>query len=548
MAEPQEQPQSTTPNQQAHHTEKQKKPKIGQAGSIEFERLDIADLQSVPVVAQALDNQWIPRELLGPAFQAGGITPEIGKRLSKLVRSEYIRSLINGQQVILNRAFLYNSAVVAQDYTGKQNPMRGVFKEFLAKETIVPFLLAEHTPVDPPAGGRGVVPYGVTKAFQEWQKVCQDVRPRCLRLSWDDEENNQQLRMQLTRRLAGFARTMTENDTQLYLKDLGLDKSAEKSFRQRLLDVERFCLDLAYRDEPISRDALYKKFIVVGDDPAKQNTAERHYDRSKPFAAELKQLFDLRYNCNLPDALDGYLLTPVDSLPRTALQELAQMKKQPTIDGSDLVTLLKRTAFGLVEQGLNLPSMDILSLQDVAEIRRMDEWTMYIEHLKRLLADPLGFADGGAAHVYESYEMLARRITRLVANQKQKQRLLTTWSPSVEILFSIAGATLSMLLTPAGPIYSLSGTVFGLVAGGAASVVGKLVIRDVNEKHAQQDLSTSIDFLRRHLPDARKQWNEIEGMVRELPGFREGASPMETKEIVDPTLNQPDNQKVDNQV
>src|SRR5947209_12799798 len=344
MAEPEEQ----FSNQQAQRTEK-KEPKIGQAGNVEFERLDIADLESVPVVAQALDNQWVPRELLGPAFQAGGIPPAIDEELRKLVRSEYIRSLINGQQVIFNRAYLYNSAAVAQDYVGRQNPMREVFKEFLAKETIVPFLLAEKTPVDPPAGGQGVKPFGVvTETFPEWQAVCQEVRPRCLRLSWDDEENNQLLRLQLTRRLANFAKTVTENDIKLYLKDLGLDDSAEESFRQRLIDVERFCLDLASRNEPISRDALYKKFVVVGEDPAQQNTAERRYDSSKPFAAELKQLFDLRYNCNLPDVLNGYLITPVDSLPRTALQELQQIVKHPDINGRDIVTLLKKTAFSLV--------------------------------------------------------------------------------------------------------------------------------------------------------------------------------------------------------
>jgi len=100
-------------------------------------------------------------------------------------------------------------------------------------------------------------------------------------------------------------------------------------------------------------------------------------------------------------------------------------------------------------------------------------------------------------------------------------------------------------LTPAGPIFSLSGQVAGLVAGGTASVVGKLIIRDVKEKRAQEDLSTSIDFLRRRLQDARKQWSEIEGLVRELPGFQEGAAPMETEEIVDPTLNHPDNQDTD---
>lgn len=541
MVESEEQPQNEISNQQIQRTKKQKKSKIGQVGNVEFERLNIANLKSAPVVTvQALDNQWVPRSLLGPAFQAGGITPALDKKLRKLVRSEYIRSLINSQQVVLNRAYLYNSAAVTQDYAGKHNPMREVFKEFLAKETIVPFLLGEQTPVDPPSGGSGVKPFGVKKNFfQEWQKLCEDVRPRCLRLSWEDEENDKQIRLGLTRRFTVFAKAVSDNDIDLYLKDLGLDASASKGFHQRLREVERFCGELADRNEQVSRDALYKKFIVAGEDPEKQNTSERLYDSGKHFAAELKQLFDLRYNCNLPDVLEGYLITPADSLPRTALQEFQQTKKQPDINGKDIVEMLRRTAFDLVQRGLNLRSMDVLSLQDVAEIRHMDEWAGYIEQVKLLLGDPLGFADGGARHVYESYERLARRITSLV-KQEGKQDLLTVWSPSVEIVFSIAGAVLSCLLTPAGPIVQTSSQVAGLVAGSAVSVVGKLIIRDMNEKRAKQDLSTSIDFMKYRLNDAKKQWHEIEGLVRELPGFRERAALVETKEIVDPTLNYQD--------
>ena len=86
MAEPEEQ----FSNQQAQRTEK-KEPKIGQAGNVEFERLDIADLESVPVVAQALDNQWVPRELLGPAFQAGGIPPAIDEELRKLAAARMLK-------------------------------------------------------------------------------------------------------------------------------------------------------------------------------------------------------------------------------------------------------------------------------------------------------------------------------------------------------------------------------------------------------------------------------------------------------------------------
>src|SRR5579875_3275421 len=154
MAESKDEFQPETSNQQIRHT--QKESKIGRTGNVEFERLDIADLKDIRVITQALDNQWVPRELLKPAFQAGGITPALDKKLRKLVRSEYIRSLINGQQVIVNRAYLYNSAAVTQDYAGRHNPMREIFKQFLAKAAIVPFLLAEQTPVDSPQGGPGV--------------------------------------------------------------------------------------------------------------------------------------------------------------------------------------------------------------------------------------------------------------------------------------------------------------------------------------------------------------------------------------------------------
>ena len=417
------------------------------AGNVEFERLTRADLGSIPVIAQALDNQWAPRGLLKQAFQKGEITPDLDKKLRKAVRSEYIRSLINGQHVILDRAYVYNSAAVAQDYVGEHICMREVFKDFLEKKVLVPFLLGEKTPVDSPRGGLGVTPFRPANAFSQWQEVCQEVRPRCFRLSWNDQENDQLIRHQLTQRTNIFATSLVANDIELFIKDLGLDPSAEEGFRQRLIEVGHFCLELAANHKMISRDALYKKFVVAGEDPEQQNTAERRYDRSKPFAADLKQLFDLRHNCNLPDVLNGYLITPVDSLSRTALQEFQKPVEQPDIQGKDLVEMLQRTAFDLVQQGLNLPSMDILSLQDVAQIRRMDEWTVYMNQLKLLLDHPLEFADGGAAHVYESYISLTKRITELVANQKGKTDLLTTWSPVVQISISIAGAALSMLLT-----------------------------------------------------------------------------------------------------
>lgn len=522
-------PSRTSPAEE--HTGKL--PRIGHAGNVEFEKLDKANLQSVPVVVQALDNQWLPQALLKPVFKKGEITPTTDKKLRNLVRSEYIRALLNGQQVILNRAYLYNSSVLAQDYAGEKNPMRNVFKRFLEEEVIVPCLLGESTPVDPPhSGPQTEGGYGVAKEFREWQELCQEVRIRCLRLSWDDQENSDLIRKYLALPFNTFATSAGFRDIETYLHDLNLDANARSSFRKRLTDVGRFCLDLADQDKLVTRNQVYQEFVS-----ATLNTAERKYDSNKPFAAELKQLFDLSYNCNLPDALGGYLLTPVDSLPRTALQEWQQMKLKQEINGEELVKLLQRTAFSLVQEGLNLPSMDILSLQNVADIRHTEEWVLYIEKLKQLLENPLEFADGGIAHVYESYGTLTQRVTGLVARESEKKDLLSKWSPSIEIVFNIAGATLSYFLTPEGTLFQLMGTVAATIAGGAVPIVGKLIIRDMKEKHAQQDMSTSVDFMRCRMQDAAKQWKDIDKFIRTLPNFREVAASSALTEIVDPTLS-----------
>jgi hypothetical protein len=535
MTTPTPNPPSGSTNKDSESTKKRRRQKAGQIGDVEFERLEPHDLKSLSVLVQALDNQWLPRSLLQPAFKAGQITKSIDRKLKKAVRSEYIRSLINGQQVILNRAYIYNNPAISQDYSQKKGPKREAFKALLEEEVLVPYLLAEQTPIDLPASGAGAASnYEVDKTFPIWQQLCQEVRPRCVRLSWDEKENWQSSRKHLAERFNRFAMGASAGDMDTYLRDLGLDPSARNSLGKRLVEVGQMCLDLKSKDPDrlVTRNDLYKAFVTAGNIPA-----ERMYDSSKPFASEIKQLLDLAYNSNLPDALGGYLVTPVDSLPRTALQEWQQATKQPKITGEELLTLLQRTAFDLVGRGLNVKSMDALSLQDVREIRRMDEWAVYIQSLEALLKNPLQFADGGAARVYESYARLAKRITDLIEGQDRKDQVLTSWEPAVELLFNIAGAVLVCVWTAAGPIYQLAGQVAGLVGGATVPVVARLIIRDRTEIHAQQDLSTSVDFMKYKMVDAKNQWKEIEHQVRKLPGFQELAVSLGEEEIVDPTLN-----------
>ena len=528
----QQQPLTKDADQLVGSSKKRRRLKPGYAGDVEFERLEPTDLKSLSVLVQALDNQWLPRSLLQPALKVGEINRGIDRKLRKAVRSEYIRSLINGRQVVLNRAYIYNNPAISQDYTRKGSE-REAFRDLLEGEVIVSYLMGEKTPIDSPVSGAGApVAYNVLKSFERWRELCQEVRVRCVRFSWDEKENWHLTRQRLSKRFNEFATSASAGDIDQYIRDLGLDPSARGDLGKRLVQLGRYCLDLRSKDPDklVTRNELYKAFVTAGDNPV-----ERKYDSSKLFAGEIKQLLDLAYNCNLPDALGGYLITPVDSMPRTALQEWQPTMRQANqITGEEIVKLLQRTVFSLAQSGLDIKSMDSLSLQDVREIRRMDEWATYIQSQEALLADPLNFADGGVARVYESYLRLAKRMTDLIKEQGRKDEVFTAWTPTIELIFYVAGAMLSCIWTSSGPVYQLLGQVSGIVGAITTPVVARLIIRDRAEKHAEQDLSTSIDFMRYKMVEAKKQWGEIERQVKKLPGYRELAK---EEEIVDPTIS-----------
>lgn len=524
-----EQPFQATTNQQ-------QEVEIRQVGGVEFVCIEPSHLWTVPVMVQALDNQWVSRSLLQKVMRRGELTESIERTRRKQVRAEYIRALINGQQVVLNRAYLFNSRTVSQDYFQK-GAKREAFKALLQEGVIVPYLFTENAPVDPPSSGEGTdSSFEPDPRVAKWREVCQEVRMHCVRLSWNDKDNWESARQQLSERFNRFAASASMGDIKQYLRDLGVDPddpSAESSLRKRLVEMGRLCQDYREQGKYVTREILYQKFITAG-----RPSVERKYDTASLFGGEVKQLLDLAYNSYLPDALGGYLLTPIDTLQRTALQEWQQAMNQPhEITAEELMTLLRRMSFALVQGGLYLQSMHLLGLQDVREIRDMEEWIEYIESLKALLERPLEFADGGAARVYQNYDNLAKKMTGLI-RQRYTQRmdeLVAPWTPAIELVIDIAGATLSIMGTSAGPVYKCAGEVSSNIGGKVAPVLGRLIVRGAAGVRAQADLFTSIDFMKRKMRDAQKQWNTIQRQMKEVSRFRE---------LVDPSMRTSSEEKV----
>lgn len=147
-----------------------------------FRPMTPKDFRRIVVTAQCLDNQWVPNSILRRLIRERTSRKVIARELEKLVRAEYVRSLVNAEQVIINRAYIKNNPAVFGDFIADA-PDRPVFKELLGSGVIVPFLYSESSPVE--EGDFDLDDVGNVA----WRQLCQEVEPLCLRLSWDKEEN-----------------------------------------------------------------------------------------------------------------------------------------------------------------------------------------------------------------------------------------------------------------------------------------------------------------------------------------------------------------------
>ncbi len=511
-------------------------------GDVEFVAIDRAGLRDVPVFSQALDNQWLPRELLKQAFQAGSVSEEIDRTRSRLARSEYIRALINGEQVVVNRAFLYNNPVISRDFVpdaGERDKdvaeRREAFRGLLDEGVLVPFLLYERSPLEEPEFS--------TVGFDAWTVLSRDVRMTCARLSWDDEANGRLIATHLFGRFEEFMMTMASEakDPRTYVHELGLEAGLEQELVRRLRSVTRTVLDLRDRDRRVTREELYRAFVTA----AGTRPAERRFDARKAFAPAVKQLLDLAYSVNLPDALDGYLLTPVDSPARAALQEIAQKTTGETnlITPDEIKRLLQRRAFDEVMRGAYVESMDVLTLADVRDLRRTPQWARYIRRLRALLDHPESFAEGGAQSVLRAYGELAEAMKPIMHRRYAgpAERFLARAELVLELSIAI-GAHLAVLVGAPGtdPVLEIFGAeAISLAGAKTLPCVVRFGIRDLASRRAGRDLSHRVELMKGGIENAEAAWPEILAAVRQLSqgaGDREG-QPSEDRS---PTMNSPE--------
>ncbi|MEU7423691.1 hypothetical protein [Streptomyces sp. NPDC040750] len=474
------------------------------------------------VIAQSLDNQWVPAQLTRDMIESGRSLDQVDRRRVREVRAEYFRSLINASQVVINRAYFYNNDAINRDLM-EEDEARAAHRRLLASGAIVPFLLGERHPAEEPPAHLHVRRQG----FTAWQETLAGMsasdRVRCVRMSWDDsqgdQENRERARIRLFQPFTEKVQGLTAKDIDVLAAQVGVAREDADRFGARLGEVVGFSNGLSVSRQPVVRNTLYEEFVSVPG----TNVAEGRYDRAKPFAAEIKQLLDLIYNVNLADALGRYPLTPVGSLRRVVLQE-AREARAATVgvvqDPEQLLTFLRRQSFAAVQDHLTPAAVNDLSLHDIWRLRQTPVWNAYIQAFGALTAAPEAFHDG-VGRVFDCYVRLNSEILKLARERRQARP--AAWRPVVEVVVTVGAAVFTAV--SGNELWQVAGSVLPLTVSGSLTGSVQLVLRNRMAGRQEQRFAREIATVRLA---SEREWAQFHDLVRRLPGYQDTVGPAAT--------------------
>jgi hypothetical protein len=371
-------------------------------------------------IPHALDDQWVSRELIREMAASRKSLGELSEKRDTLIRREYIRALITARKIVINRSYLLKNQAISRDY--KTDPVgRAAFIELLRGGAIVPFLLKERTPLqsefatDPDAA----------EGARIWNDLLSERDPggrgqvevQCVRLSWNDAENDRLVQERLSDAFASGIRNAARFDYRQMLSDVGVEPS--DAFEERLRLMPK--LSAPGLGEELSRTRMYRQYVI--EDQGEVSTGK--YDFTKPDMVAFKWLFDLVYNSNLAAALGLALIAPADSAHRSVVYRPEGVRQAgATWDGPYEASYLRTTVMETAQHAVfaedyspaSLDIFDGLTLSDVVAIRNSDVWRTYMHALDSLLAEPwlMSHPERGLPFVYARFAALIKHISGIV--------------------------------------------------------------------------------------------------------------------------------------
>jgi hypothetical protein len=479
-------------------------------------------LEAGATIPQALDNQYVSDELyLEIVEQKKGLSdPIIKQKREKEANSEFIRSLIYSSQVIINRAFLTNNELLYQHYLPNNEKNALSFASLLNQGIIIPYLYQEHNLFDKKefdttdTGG---------KAGEYLSQFIENIKS--VRFAKDDSLNSKQ-----TKKLAFSFRSylvgvdMLDESLQLsMLKELvggkkEITKEYQENFDKHLTKLSDFTKRFFKKHGFVNRNDLYKEFIVAPN----TGTADGIYlppDRENPFRHEIKKLIDLKYNTNLPDALNRYSFTPSGLPTRSALQDDFQIgdidsEKVNNFIDRELAKITKesRKFMEQSQKSMYLPLLSELSLSDVLEIRKLESWKEFIDKQSYILTNPLDIGDK-YEDFQKSFEKFQSHLSTWFYTKYPHTMIKNKYSSRASIVLSLGGEVVTYDLNGTSSVYENANQLPDLAKG--ISIKLMMNVYDIETNKIDKNRSYNIEVMRTELEVNR---DEIFGIIKNTQG------------------------------
>jgi len=243
---------------------------------------------------------------------------------------------------------------------------------------------------------------------------------------------------------------------------------------------------------------------------------DHRYDASKPHAAQVKQLLDLKYATNLADSVDVFSITPGDSPRRTALQEgLAAVRARgrselTSTDSDQLITLLRNLAFENVQELLEaVPSLDRLTLADVHDVRREREWEAYRKGFSALVNSPsvetLADPDRGAQAITKSYLTMLRKAEE-ISTRRRSDQVGQRFNGLTQLGIDVGSLTINaFFLNGHAPAFEVVGDALGMAGSRAAKVTIRWGVGRVLGRASQRRIDNTAQILTLRMENPRRE-------------------------------------------
>ncbi|MEV4875921.1 hypothetical protein [Streptomyces cyaneofuscatus] len=462
-------------------------------------QLTFGDLNRYPVMAQALDSQWLASDLT-EARQRRNAPPGRSPQDVAASAAEFRRALVNSGTLVVNRAYFLNNEAISANYVPEADTAeREALIRLLNDHALVPFLYRERDPADRFTWSHD------ERVYRAWQRLIgEDAEPALVRFDWDDEANVEATD-QVTQFFGSQMHTLQRLREKPLGKRLGIPAAQARALKEGLLtDIAAW----AVRQDlytPITRESVYREFLIrPGTTPSE--SLLREGDQVGP----AKQLIDLVYNLAVPKASRITALTPPGSPPRSTLQELRDDVRRQAEDPEAIGLLLRDLFADDLHRAVDGPnSYGSLSLADITRLRTTEEWYAYVNALDSFVIG--NFRDGrlptpdefrtGTKDVARLHRGMLRAARETSGRRRGFEREMT-----VALVLESAGIALQV--TAGEEISLLSGSVqMATALAGALSV--RLEFFDRGADGRRSGLGHSLTLPSLQLSSVKRDWATI---------------------------------------